>query len=540
MLPNTIKGKLVFVLVIALVGMLTVSVFALLSERSTLLDDRKVKTRHLVEAASGIVTHFHQLQTSGQLSETEAKAAALNTLKVLRYEKSEYFWVNDMVPNVVMHPIKPELDGKDVSATKDPQGKLLFVEFVKTVKQDGAGFVDYLWPKPGLDKPIPKISYVMGFQPWGWVIGSGIYIDDVEQIFRSHALTLGLVSLTIAVVIGGLLFVLTRSILQPINGIKEAMTSIQETNDVSRRVKVEGRNEISEIGNSFNEMLGGFQKLIRDVVSSSHEVLSLTTHLATSAVKVAASSRQQNDASTSMAAALEQTKASIEQVAGNSTDAHKIAEQAGTLSNQGQKIVQDAAAEMTKIAGSVQDSAAHIQTLGEQSAQISSIVNVIKEIADQTNLLALNAAIEAARAGEQGRGFAVVADEVRKLAERTTQSTQEISNMIGSIKGGTEDAVRSMQEGSSRVQGGVALANQAGTSMSDIREGAERVIAAVSEITAALHEQNTATQTVVESVEYIVTMAEQNSTETDKIADTAKQLERLARGLQDMVQKFKV
>lgn len=540
MLPATIKSKLIAVLVIALAGMIAISVFALSSERSTLLEDRKVKTRHLVEAATGIVSHAYDRQKSGELTEDQAKAGALATLKSLRYEKGEYFWVNDMAPKVVMHPIKPELDGTDVSGMKDPQGKALFVEFVKVVRNEGAGFVEYMWPKPGREAPVPKLSYVKGFEPWGWVIGSGIYIDDVDQIFQSRALALVLIDLAIAAIIGAILLYVTHTISRPIDDIKGAMKSIYETNDLSRRVAAQGRDELSEMGKVFNELVAGFQKLIHEVIATSNGVLDLTTHLAKSAANVAASSQQQSEASASMAAAVEETKASIEQVAANSTEAHSIAEEAGSLSDNGQKIVESTAAEMTKIAGSVQESAQHIEALGEQSARISSIVNVIKEIADQTNLLALNAAIEAARAGDQGRGFAVVADEVRKLAERTAQSTQEISAMIDSIQTGTGEAVRSMQDGSARVQEGVALATEAGSSMSSIRRGADRVISAVSDIMRALNEQNVAAETVVSSVEQVVVMAEQNSSETGEIAHTAERLENLAKQLQTTVEKFKV
>ncbi|MFA7268739.1 MAG: methyl-accepting chemotaxis protein [Sterolibacterium sp.] len=537
---NTIKGKLIVVLLVSLVGMLIASVFSVYSEKATLLEDRKVKTRNLVEATSGVLSRFHALQIAGTMTEEEAKAAAISTIKGMRYDKNEYFWINDLTPTMIMHPIKPELDGKNLSNNKDPEGKFLFMEFVAEVKKNKAGFVDYLWPKPGFDRPVPKISYVAGFEPWGWILGSGIYLDDVEQIFRTRALTVLSINLAIMLVMGGLIFMLVRSIASPIQEIMGAMQSIQVTKDLSRRVQIAGNNEITEIGRSFNAMVESFQELIRHVISNSREVMALTSKLALAASHVAITSSQQREASASMAAAMEQTKASIEQVANNSSDAQQMAEQASSLSQEGEKIVESASNEMGLIATSVRESALQIESLGEKSDQISNIANVIKEIADQTNLLALNAAIEAARAGEQGRGFAVVADEVRKLAERTTKSTMEITGMIAGIQGGTAEAVRCMQEGSSRVQGGVSLANQAGDSMGLIREGAGRVIAAVSEINLALQEQSLATQHVVESTEKIVIMAEQNSAETGEIASTAESLENLSRKLQDTVDAFMV
>jgi methyl-accepting chemotaxis protein len=194
---------------------------------------------------------------------------------------------------------------------------------------------------------------------------------------------------------------------------------------------------------------------------------------------------------------------------------------------------------MSRISDSVNQSARLIQTLGEHSDQISAIVNVIKEIADQTNLLALNAAIEAARAGEQGRGFAVVADEVRKLAERTSKSTEEISAMISNIQIGTTGAVSSMEEGSTRVRDGVKMARQAGESMLKIRSGAEQVIASVSEIMSALKEQSIASGQVAGNVEQIARMTEQNNAEVQEIARTAEHLEQLAASLQSSVSQFK-
>lgn len=537
---SSIRGKLFAVLFVALAGIVTVSVISLTAERNSLIEDRKLKTRHLVESASGVLQHFYGRQQKGELSEADAKAAALGVLKSLRYEKTEYFWVNDMHPRVVMHPIKPELDGKDVSDFKDPTGKPLFVEFVATVNKSGAGFVEYLWPKPGSEAPQAKVSYVSGFAPWGWIVGSGIYLDDVDRIFREHALLTAGVDLVIIVLIGAFLLVLIGRVSRPINAIQRAVQEIQQTHDLSRRIDISGNDEISSVARCFNDLLGSFQELIGHVSVSSGALLTLTSRLSQSADHVAQGSMQQSEASSAMAAAMEETRTNIQHVAQNSDEAHRIAEDAGRISSHGEAVVDRAAGEMARIADSVNASAHHIEALGQMSAQISSIANVIKEIADQTNLLALNAAIEAARAGEAGRGFAVVADEVRKLAERTTQSTQEITLMIGSIQSGTVNAVSSMQEGSARVADGVTLAREAGQSMASIRDGASRVISAVSDISAALAEQSQATHTVASNVERILDMAERNSVETREIAGAAEHLEQLARELQTTVDRFRV
>jgi methyl-accepting chemotaxis protein len=562
MLLKTIRSKLIAVLITSLVGLAVVSTLSLFAERSTLLEDRKVKTRHLVESAHGILVHFADRQKKGGISEDEAKAAALELLKTLRYEGKEYFWVHDLgkpVPKMVMHPTMPALNGKVLNDPKfnkatlkqagadGPSEKLdnanLFVSFNEVIEKSGNGFVTYMWPKAiagggATAELYPKLSYVKKFEPWGWVIGSGIYIDDVDEIFRHRALTSIGIDLLIAAIIGGFLFFLIRGISVPIRQIRDAITSIQETRDLSRRVAIDGDNEISEVARAFNGMLTSFQELIRSVISSSHEVMDLTSRLSRSAIEVASASGEQSNASASMAAALEETQVSIEQVASNSGAAQKIAEESDSLCRQGESIVDHAANEMSLIADSVQDSARIVEELGQHSDSISAIANVIKEIADQTNLLALNAAIEAARAGEQGRGFAVVADEVRKLAERTTQSTLEIGKMIERIQTGTVSAVRSMQEGSSRVQGGVTLTREAGESMNHIREGATRVISAIDGITLALNEQSAATHHVVENIGRVVAMAERNSAETGDIAATAETLETLAKRLQQVVNSF--
>ncbi|MDP2804349.1 MAG: methyl-accepting chemotaxis protein, partial [Gallionellaceae bacterium] len=437
----TIKTKLSLVILIVMLGLLILSAFALYTEKTSLLEDRQVKTRHLVESAHSILVHYYDQQSKSMLTEEQAKAAAMGVIKSLRYQEKEYFWINDMTPRVVMHPIKPELDGKDVSDTKDPTGKQLFVEFVKVVKKDGAGFVAYMWPKPGFDKPVQKISYVKGFAPWGWVIGSGIYIDDIDAIFwNTTRWMIGIIA-ALSLIVFALLQIIIRSITNPLSDIQNAIRRIQTSKDLSQRVTITRHDEIGDIGDSFNQMVESFQQIIHRVIEGVYEVQKGSSQLYQSSNRVSESSQKQSDAAASMAAATEEMLTSIEHVAENSRHTYSIANQSGELSAQGERAASDTAIEMSKIADAVNISSVSITQLGEESKQISDIVKTIKEIADQTNLLALNAAIEAARAGEQGRGFAVVADEVRKLAERTSKSTVEITRMIEKIQTETNDAV---------------------------------------------------------------------------------------------------
>ena len=312
------------------------------------------------------------------------------------------------------------------------------------------------------------------------------------------------------------------------------------TGDLRPRIALDTRDELKQVGDSFNEMANAFSDVLRNVQNGADRVLNASKRMAESSTQITQSSESQSEAASSMAAAVEQMTVGVDHISKNAMDANAISNQAGDLSSEGGRIVSTVVEEIRRIADAVNQSANIIDELGRQSDQISAIVNVIKDIADQTNLLALNAAIEAARAGESGRGFAVVADEVRKLAERTTKSTQEISSMISAIQNGTQNAVTAMRDGVDRVNEGVTLATQAGDAMTQIQGNAAQVVETVADISVALREQSAASTEIAKNVEHIAQMAEQNTAAVAENASTAQELEHLAEGLQTEIRRFRV
>ncbi len=373
------------------------------------------------------------------------------------------------------------------------------------------------------------------------MIGSGIYVDDVDALFRQQAIQFLAWGIGIGGFIALALFLVGRAIINTLGGDPHYAAEITKriaAGDLTTDV-VCAPGDTSSLLAGMKEMQDTLRRMISEIVGGAERLASASDQLLHASEEVALRSRQQSESASAMAAAVEEMTVSIDQVSHNAGEAHGISQEAGATSQQGTDIIQDAAVEMRKIADAVQSSSQIIEELGRQSDQITSIVNTIKEIADQTNLLALNAAIEAARAGEQGRGFAVVADEVRKLAERTSLSTTEIAGMVEKIQTGTRNAVASMQAGVEQAGKGVALANEAGQSIVSIRDGALRVVDVVNDISSSIREQSAASSDIARNIEQIAQMSEESSRAVQHTTDAARHLQELSAALHASVSRFK-
>ncbi|MBP2298188.1 cache domain-containing protein [Azospirillum picis] len=548
----SIRGKIGLILAAAGAGLVLLAAVSLLGLRAEMMGDRRDKTRTVVEVAHGLLAHFEAQERSGALNREAAQRAAKDALKALRHNGGEYFFLTDLTPRMVMHPIKPELDGSDVSRTADPDGKRLFAEFVRVVKADGAGFVDYLWPKPDTARPVAKLSYVMGFAPWGWLIGSGIYIDDVEDAFRAAALRLAGIGLGIGLAAVLLAFLVSRAIVRPLGALGGAMQALaggdsaatvpgtargDEIGAMARTVEVFRVQQIDlarhwerqriehrvagQRANAMQRLTGRFEATVAETIRT---VGSAVGTLESTARSLSATADRNRRDAARVAGASQQATTNVQTVAA-------AAEQlTGSIAVIGEQVVTSSAISTEAVEAS-QRAGARIDGLGSAARRIGEVADLIAGIAGQTNLLALNATIEAARAGEMGKGFAVVAGEVKQLAGQTARATEEIVQHIADVQAATGAAVSAIRE----IGSVVARGDEIGTS---IAAAVQQQGAATGEIARSAGEAAEGTRQVSSSIDAVSDAARETERSAGALLDAAAALSRQADGLHGMVDAF--
>ncbi|OEJ64638.1 methyl-accepting chemotaxis protein [Magnetovibrio blakemorei] len=518
-----INKKLMLIVALVAVGMMVIFSISLYALRSEMMDSRQQKTKSIVETTLSVIAHFEAMSHSGQLTKAEAQEKAKLAVADLRYDDGNYVWINDLDVIMVMHPLKPALNGKDLSDIKDPNGFALFTAFADTVRNKGAGFVPYMWAKPGFDKPQPKISYVGGFTPWEWVVGTGVYIDDVNTAFYNQAMVFAVVFAVVLSLVVAFAIAIGRGISGPVNALSVTMRELSGGNKSHDIPGLERGDEVGGMAQAVNifkqEMIRAealdeqhkeveraqkqraeriaalTQKFDQDAAAMIQTVSSAATELQSSSQSMSGTAEQTMRLSTSVASASEQASANVQTVA---SAAEELSASISEISRQVSQSSQIAGTAVSEVQGAN----TKVQGLAEAANKIGAVVALITDIADQTNLLALNATIEAARAGEAGKGFAVVASEVKNLANQTAKATEEISSHISGIQSATQDAVHAI--------------GSIGGIMNQINEIS-------STIAAAVEEQGAATSEIARNVEQAAIGTKEVTTNTVKVTHGASE-----------------
>ena len=540
-----ITYKLWIIVAAALLSLIVAEGVSLVSLRQDLYEEKRTLTRNVVETAFGTVQYYYNQAKEGKITEEEARRKAIDVVKTLRYEGEEYFFISDMKNVMVCHPYF-DLEGKDLSDLKDVKtGKRFVAAFVDKAKTEGAGFVDYYWKRPGSEAHVPKITYVKGFPPWGWVVASGVYVDDVDRAFRSKALKLGLVPVVFTLIILAISWKVGTSITRPLFAAKEGM---QRVADGDLRISGEremleragSRDEIGQLLAALHHMRKSLESLIGQVQLSGIQVTSCTTQIASSARQLEATVAEQAASIREVTSTTKEISATSEDLAHTMEGVSQTASETAGMGEEGRSKLSHMQSSMQEFIKATSYISSKLGIISEKANKISGIVTTINKISDQTNLLSLNAAIEAEKAGEYGKGFSVVAREITRLSDQTAIATKDIEYMVKEMQASVSSGVMEMDRFADGVRRSVADVERIGEQLGLIIDQVKALTPQFESVAQGMHGQVEGAQQIAEAMVQLSAASDQTRDSLSEYKRVTEQLNSAVQSLQSEVSRFRV
>jgi methyl-accepting chemotaxis protein len=576
---NSIRFKLITIsLLLLAVPTLVIGILSFNSAKSSLDDLGKVGLKNDVRMAIKLIDSLNREVESGNITLEKAQEQVKVSLlgekngdgtrpidKTIDIGENGYLFVMDKEGKLLAHPAS---EGNNIWGSEDPNGVKVGKSIIEAAI-NGDGFSYYSWPLPSNpDEIAPKVTYAEVDSNWGWVVSAGTYTQDfnksADNIFATVVITLG-ISLLVGI---GVILLFVQKLIKPIVQISEQVNQVSNGNLDVEALEVKSKDEVGKLAHDFNIMTKSLKEFIEQVSSASHQVAATSEQLTSSAEETSKATEQIAESIQEVAAGADQQVTDInqindtvneisngmDQISSNIQSVTDAAAKAANNAESGNEVINQTAKQMNKIQLKSHESSKVVNILDQKSTEINNIISLITDISEQTNLLALNAAIEAARAGEHGKGFAVVADEVRKLAEQSNGSAGKISQLITEIQKETQRAVQSMDEGNHAVEEGMSMVNQAGKAFKDIYEAVEQVSNETQEVSAAIQQINAGTQDMVYSMnsiteisngsagntQQVASASEEQNASMEEISAAANTLSEMAEELQHSISRYKI